>query len=171
MFIDEPQVVYPERQFQTAVATLINAVLAAESRQFTLLEPFGLDIGVFFENAGLMHGRFFEVKAYNAQRMGGVGFGDSRGGGQQVTLLLSPDNCFPVFRRVMRWAYVDATASSGASRYALLTCEDAKAAAMGGVARGKQNNLRISAFRANLVSWVDFEKQVREFLFDVVPSG
>ena len=35
---------------------------------------------------------------------------------------------------------------------------------MGGVARGKQNNLRISAFEQNLVDWVQLQIQIQQFL-------
>lgn len=70
--------------------------------------------------------------------MGGVGFGNGRGEGAQVELLLAPDNCMALLDLMVRSVYVDATREIGSQRYCLFTCEKAKAAAMGGAWEVKQ---------------------------------
>jgi hypothetical protein len=166
MAVTEPAVVYPEAEFQKAIVSLIEDVLGAENRRFALLQRFGLDVAVFLDapppTASAV--RLLEVKAFGAQRMGGVGFGNGRGIGPQVDLLLSGENSLCLFDGTVRWAYADATLVPGTCRYGLLTCELAKKAAMGVVTRGKQNNLRISALRPCLIGWVEFCSQVKDFL-------
>ena len=161
MAIAEPSVVYPEAQFQSAVRSIVEDVLCGQ--QFTVLPKFGLDLAVFY-GAGSSTVRFFEIKSYCGQRMGGVGFGNQHGAGQQVDMLLCEEACLRQFDRFVRWAYADATQPKGSSRYALFTCDLARRAAMGGVSRGKHNNLKISALRPNLVGWSEFTDLVRHFL-------
>jgi hypothetical protein len=162
--VSEPIVVYPEAEFGKAVVSLVKTVLEAESRRFALLERFGLDVAVVVEDPSKGNKvRLFEIKAFNRQRMGGVGFGDKRGG-PQVDLLLCDNDTLCLFDSIVRWAYVDATQMHGASRYGLFTCDMAKKAAMGMVARGKQNNLRVAALRPGLVGWVEFVSRVKDFL-------
>jgi hypothetical protein len=48
---------------------------------------------------------------------------------------------------------VDALRPHGTPRYAFFDCSLAREAAMGGVAKGKQNNLRLSTFASRLVTW------------------
>jgi len=163
MVIVEPATVYPEVEFQNALVSLVNALLRAEKRPFALLERFGLDVAVFLDGSPTTV-RLLEVKAFNAQRMGGVGFGNGRGVGPQVDLLLFGESSLCLFDSVVRWAYADATLPPGASRYGLFTCEAAKAAAMGSITRGKQNNLSVSALRPGLVGWKEFCGQVKGFL-------
>src|SRR5206468_2212304 len=104
---------------------------------------FGLDIGIFVSDENGSYARFIEAKTYAAGRPGGVGFGDGRGEGPQVTILLCPEGDIGVVDETVRWALADTTRQSGQARYAFFDCRTAKAAAMGGVARGKQNNLKI----------------------------
>src|SRR4051812_35621065 len=87
MAVPEPASVYPEAAFQSAVVSVVEDVLRAENRRFALMERFGLDVAVFLD-ASPATVRLLEVKAFNAQRMGGVGFGNGRGIGPQVDLLL-----------------------------------------------------------------------------------
>jgi hypothetical protein len=164
MAVAEPAVVYPEGEFQKVVVAVIKDVLTAAGRRFLVLERFGLDIAVFIANPPANVIRLFEVKAFGAQRMGGVGFGNQRGQGAQVDLLLSPDASLPLLDGAIRWVYADATSPIGSARYALFTCANAKAAAMGGVARGKQNNLRTSALRNCLLAWNPLCDEMRNFL-------
>jgi hypothetical protein len=164
MALTEPATVYPEAEFQKAVVGLIEELLTSAGRPFQLLQRFGLDLAVFIVTPHENAIRLFEVKAFGAQRMGGVGFGNQRGQGAQVDLLLCPDDVLPLFDGTVRWVYADATQPIGTARYAVFTCARAKAAAMGGVARGKQNNLRISALRDCLVTWSHFSDDVRRFL-------
>lgn len=163
----EPIHVYPEKEFQTAVVTLLNNMLVASGQQFILLEDFGLDIAVFLTAESGVLARFIEVKAFSAQRIGGVGFGNNRGRGAQVDLLMSDDVCLPMLNGMIRWIYADSTRPRGSQRYALFTCENAKAVTMGGVVRGKQNNLRVSALRDSLVDWAQLNSQLYQFLFTV----
>lgn len=139
--------VYPEAEFQKALVSMIDALLRAENRPFAVLERFGLDVAIFLDGLATTV-RLLEVKAFNAQRMGGIGFGNGRGAGPQVDLLLFDKGSLCLFDSVVRWAYADATLPLGASRYGLFSCAAAKAAAMGTITREKQNNLRASALRA-----------------------
>lgn len=70
--------VYPEAEFQKALVSMIDALLRAENRPFALLERFGLDVAIFLDGLATTV-RLLEVKAFNAQRMGGIGFGNGRG--------------------------------------------------------------------------------------------
>lgn len=163
MAVAEPAVVYPERKFQEALVMVIRDVLTASGREFMVLERFGLDIAVFVANAPQSVVRLFEVKAFGAQRMGGVGFGDKRGQGAQIDLLLCSN--LPLLDGTVRWVYADATKPAGSPRYALFTCAKAKASAMGSaIAHGKQNNLRTSALRDCLLDWNALCGEVQRFL-------
>jgi hypothetical protein len=164
MALAEPAVVYPEAEFQKAVVGLLEDLLTSAGRPFQVLQRFGVEIAVFMMNPRENAVRLFEVKAFGAQRMGGVGFGNQRGQGAQVDLLLCPDDSLPLFDGTIRWVYADATQPSGTARYAVFTCAKAKAAAMRGVARDKQNNLRIAALRDCLVTWSQLYDDVRRFL-------
>jgi hypothetical protein len=163
--ISEPQIVYPEAEFQKALVALIKDVLTEKKQKFALLERFGLDVAVFFKAPQTATAiRLLEVKSFGAQRMGGIGFGNGKGIGPQVDLIISGDESLCLFDDAVRWALADATLPLGTSRYALFTCSTAREAAMGTVLRGKQNNLRLSALRPLLVSWGEFCSQVSEFL-------
>ena len=164
MATQEPTDVYPEERFQSAIVSVSREILNASGQEFILLEGFGLDIAACVATPSGTIARFIEVKAFGAQRMGGVGFGNGRGQGAQVDLLLAPDDCFSLLSSIVRWVYADATQAVGSRRYCLFTCEKAKAVAMGGVARGKQNNLRISALKENLVDWLRLRTQIQQFL-------
>jgi len=100
----------------------------------------GLDLCILAPAAGLL--RLVEFKAYKGHRAGGIGFGDGRGRGPQVDLLLQPPRILKRLEPTVRWCFTDLTRSLGSPRYALITSVQAKSAAMGGVARGRQNNFR-----------------------------
>ena len=122
---------------------------------------FGLDIAVFLEDVGSPQPLFVEVKSYRGKSQGGVGFGNGRGEGPQVDLLIGDASA--LFDLHIRWAFVDATQPVGADRYAFLTCSNARAAVMGVVARGKQNNFKLAALRPHFVGWQAFSEQFLEF--------
>lgn len=165
MTIPEPQVVYPEAEFQKAVVTVVKAALTEGDRKFVLLERFGLDVAIFMEISQRSTAiRFLEVKSFGAQRMGGIGFGNGKGVGPQVDLIISREESLPLFEDSVRWAFADSRLAPGSSRYALFTCTAAKRAAMGTVLRGKQNNLRVSALRPFMVGWTEFCRYVSGFL-------
>lgn len=163
--VPEPAGVYPENLFQKAVVSLVEDILSVAGRRFILAEGFGLDVSVFFERSSTESTiRLLEVKAFGAQRMGGVGFGNGQGKGSQVDLLLCTEETLPLLDGTVRWVYADATLPPGSARYALFNCAVAKMLAMGGVARGKQNNLRISGLRNRLVDWNSLRHELEEFL-------
>jgi hypothetical protein len=164
MGVGEPRIVSPEEEFQRVVVALVRSLLGDANRRFLVFGGFGVDIAIFIEDPAVTRARFLEVKVFAAGRPGGVGFGNQRGRGPQVDLPLSPDSLLALLDPFVRWVYADATQRPGSARYALFTCTKAKAAAMGGVARDKQNNLRISALRDSLVGWDQPCSQLQEFL-------
>jgi len=160
----EPSTVYPEREFQRAVVALIEGILQGAHRKFVIVEKFGLDVAVFLRVASGGAVRLFEVKAFHRQRKNAIGFGNERGMGPQVDLLLCGDSDLCLFDSSVRWVFVDANQPEGTNRYALFTCAEAKEAAMGEVERGKQNNLRVSHLGKYLVNWTDLGAQISDFL-------
>lgn len=167
---NEPTSVYPEAEFEGALLDLIRSIL--ESIPGSVVVPrFGLDLAVFIPTVPASKALFIEAKSYGAQRQGGVGFGNGRGDGPQVSLLLAQDAGLTLLDRHTRWAFVDATQSIGSARYALISSSQAHAAAMGQISRGKQNNLRMSALRPHLVAWQAFAEQLRTFLLQEAPPA
>ena len=75
------------------------------------MPKFGLDIAVFPEDVGPPQPLFVEVKSYGGKRQGGVGFGNGRGEGPQVDLLVGDASA--LFDSYIRWAFVDATQPVG----------------------------------------------------------
>jgi hypothetical protein len=149
----EPYQVYPEQEFEAALSAVLEQVLTSLSVPFVLLPHRRLDIAAFFERDGRTHSVLLEVKAFGGQRQGGVGFGDSRGEGRQVDMLLCEDRLLGLFAQPVRWAFADATMDVGSARYGLFTCEEMKASVMAGVGRGKQNNFSVARLRSGLRSW------------------
>lgn len=154
---------YPEKHFERALdavirANLLNSVAAA------IVPRFGLDLAIFMHHLIASRVVFVEAKSYGGQRQGGVGFGNGVGEGPQVDLLLSSMDQLTVLDSHVRWAFADATQPWGTTRYALLTCSEARDAAMGGVARGKQNNFRISALAGHSIYWPAFCEKLVAFL-------
>lgn len=158
---DEPAVVYPESEFEKALGPLFDAAIRG-STAAVVVPKFGLDFAVFIREQSRCRAVFVEAKAYGGQRQGGVGFGNGRGEGPQVEILLSGD--VAILDEYVRWAFVDATLPLGTARYALLDCSEAKAAVMGAVAKGKQNYFRLSAVRPHFVGWRVFAEKLVAFL-------
>ena len=152
--ISEPTVVYPESEFERSLAPLIEQAL--HGYRAVIVPKFGLDIAVFLEDVGPPQPLFVEVKSYRGKRQGEVGFGNGRGEGPQVDLLVGDASA--QFDSDIRWAFVDATQPVGVDRYTFLTCSAAWAAVMGVVARGKQNNFKLAALRPHFVGWQAFSK-------------
>jgi hypothetical protein len=167
----EPSEVYPEERFEATLIQLVRLYLDRAGVRYTLVPKFGLDIAIFFADASGATVRFIEAKAYGAHRLGGVGFGNSKGVGPQVEVLLCPDERLPDFDPHIRWALVDASQPVGSRRYVFFSCLCAKGAAMGGVARAKQNNFRLSAFGSEFVDWSTFCAAVRKFLLGPIEEG
>lgn len=160
---EEPSVVYPEKDFENALASVIRAHLPGNVAS-VIVPRFGLDFAVFMRSLSGSRVVFVDAKSYGGQRQGGLGFGNGVGRGPQVDLLISSRDQLEILDNHVRWAFADATQPPGAARYALLTCSQARNAAMGGVARGKQNNFRISALKAHSIAWPPFCEQLLAFL-------
>lgn len=160
----EPDIVYPEKQFESVIASLIQTTIQNEN-QSVIVSRFGLDLAVFIRRPTASRAVFIEAKSYSGQRQGGVGFGNGRGEGPQIDLLLLSNVQLELLDNHVRWAFADATLTLGTARYALLTCSEARNAAMGGVSRVKQNNFRISTIKTHLVTWSVFCENLSAFLF------
>jgi len=160
----EPSAVAPESIFQAAVVSVCRDLLRASGRQYVMLESFGLDIAMFITEGADTVVRLVEVKVYASGRPGGVGFGNQKGQGPQVDLLLSAASDLKPLKRTIAWAYADATRPIGSARYALCEPLVVQSAAMGNVARGKQNNIRVSALQDHLVMWPLFFDRLSSFL-------
>lgn len=161
----EPTLVTPESVFEAAILEAARALANQRDCRCLVVPKFGLDLAFFLENNGRVYVRFLEAKVYAAGRPGGVGFGTPRGEGPQVELLLGAGRDLELLDTAVRWVLADATRQAGTARYALFDCRHAKAAAMGEVRKGKQNNLRLSSLQDCFVTWSDLLEQLSQFLF------
>ena len=159
----EPHVVYAEEQFERALASMIQSHLGNHISSF-VLPRFGLDFAIFVSHPGAPRALFLEAKSYGGQRQGGVGFGNGHSEGSQVDLLLYSPDQLAILDAHVRWAFANAMQRCGTTRYALLSCSQARDAAMGGVARGKQNNFRISALKSHCIDWPTLCEELLAFL-------
>lgn len=164
--IAEPTAVYPESAFEGAVIEAVREILAEAGRKHLLVQRFGLDVAVFIESSSGVGVRLVEAKAFGAQRAGGVGFGNGRGEGPQVELLCCAEGAIALLAPAVRWIIADATLPPGSARYACFDSETAKAAAMGGVRKGKQNNFRMSALRPYYREWSILLSDLKAFLLE-----
>ena len=163
----------PEQTLQLAVVEEIEEILGGKKVEGTLLEyfvlqGFGLDLAVFAEWAG--GGRsvaFLELKAFVGSRPGGVGFGNQRGSGSQIDLLMLDVSQLHLADAVIQWILVDGTRPRGTARYAFFDNSRAKAAAMAGVKPGKQNNFRVNQLLRNPITWDQLSQEVERFLCPV----
>lgn len=160
----EPDVVYPEERFEKALASVIQSHLRGNVAS-KIVPGFGLDIAIFLPHQIASRVLFVEAKSYRQQRQGGVGFGD-----KQADLLLSSADQLAILDSHVRWAFADAMQPRGTTRYALLTCSEARDAAMGGASRGKHNNFRMSALTAHRVAWPTFCEKLLAFLSSTSPD-
>lgn len=160
----------PEATLQSAIKIEISRILDQRKAMgilatYLILEYFGLELAVFIKWAdGRCSFKLLELKAFVGQRQGGVGVGNQRGQGSQIDLLLLDDEQLTVCDEFMCWIFVDGTIQMGKRRFALFGMRDAKNAVMGKVQRGKQNNLRVSALRENLISWNELLEQLEQLL-------
>jgi len=170
MFTPEPENVYPEREFRQAILREIEELCnhersAGSLLDYFVLEDFGLDVAVFTRRAnGQSSVRFFELKAFGGQRAGGVGFGDSRGEGREVDLLSLNERKLAVADEFVRWILASDLVEHKANRYAIFDNHQARDAAMGGLARGKQNNLRVNQLMLQAVTWERLSEEIQCFL-------
>jgi len=160
----------PERALQAAIVAEIAALLAKERQaagskveDSFVLQGFGLDIGVFTRCGSQSAARFLEVKAFVGSRAGGVGFG-TRTGGSQVDLLMLSDAQLRIADALCAWIVADGTRPRGSRRFALITSTQARTAAMGRVARGKQNNFSLSKLAHHFGTWDELSLGLEGFL-------
>lgn len=159
------QVKNPEQSLQAALVTAVRSLLKQSGADFILLEEFGLDIAAFIQQGSRDYVRMIEVKAFVGSRPGAVGIGNNRGRGSQVDLLAHPLEGLRIVDWSIRWVLGMGTLPRGSARYAVFTSAQAKKAVMGdGAARGKQNNLRVSDFEDELVTWDSLLTSLAEFL-------
>jgi hypothetical protein len=163
----------PETLLQKAITEELKDILqqgkATEpSAEYFILSSFGLDLAVFVQWQDQSSTRFLELKAFVGHRPGGVGFGDGKGEGHQVDLLLLDDNRLRLADKFIRWVIWDATKPYGTARFAILDNSSAKQHVMGDVTRGKQNNIRLSSLMSTSVTWDDLSKALQAFLLQTV---
>jgi hypothetical protein len=160
----EPVDFYPERLFEEELERLVEVICKTAAEHFVIHKHIGLDLLVFITAYPRPRVRMIEAKAFNAQRPGGVGFGDNSGKGPQVDILLSAPSELRIMDQTVRWALADATMPVGTERYAFFNCTTASQAAMNGVARGKQNNFSVSMLKPHMTTWDTYCDLVETFL-------
>ena len=166
--IDEPVIEQgknPEKSLHVALVCHLRMTAEEKGRDLIILDEFGLDIAIFCPKDQQLISRFIELKTFVGSRQGGVGIGNGRGYGTQIDLLLLPDKQLELLNNNILWILGFGTMPIGTSRYKTFSCVDAKIAAMGGIRRGKQNNLRLSNLSDNLITWKELLEYINEFLF------
>ena len=154
-----------EADFQREVLSHISAWLTATyGNNQAYIESFGLDTVVFIVKNNSTIVRFLEFKAFAGQRPLGVGFGNGRGIGPQVDLLLLPNHMLVALTDTIRWCFSDLTKAQGSNRYAAIDSNTAAAASMGGTAHGKQNNFNVNKALAAPMAWADLLLSLEAFL-------
>jgi hypothetical protein len=160
----------PEATLQSVIRFEVSRILDERKDKgvlaaYFILDYFGLDLAVFMRWAdGRCSFKFLELKAFVGQRQGGVGVGNQRGQGSQIDLLLLNDEQLTICDELIRWIFVDGTIQVGKRRFAFFGMRVAKNSVMGRVQRGKQNNLRVSDLRKNLISWNELLGHLEQFL-------
>lgn len=156
-----------EDDFQSAVLSVLRLRLEAHAQtgvQYAILEPFGLDAAILIKSPSDTAVRLIEFKAYSGQRPGGIGFGNQKGEGPQVDLLMLSDSLLSSLGRSVRWCLADLTRPHGQRRYSVITCAEAKHAAMGTVRHGKQNNFRVKDALCRPLTWNELLGALETFL-------
>ena len=97
------------------------------------------------------------------QRAGGIGFGNQRGEGPQVEVLMNDEEGLRFFNKFLRWIVYDALAGSD-RRYMFIDNLAAKNCAIGEVRKGKQNNFNINKLRKYAITWNELIQKLEEFL-------
>jgi hypothetical protein len=162
--VPEPSAVYPESAFEAAITEVVRALL--DGIDHAVVPRFGLDIAVFRKSAEGSRVSLIEVKSFNGQRQGGFGFGNGRGEGPQVDLLLCNSDQMNIINKHIRWAFVNARLPDRSSRYALISSSQALSIVMGEVKKGKQNNFSVSRLAPHLTSWQVFCEELSNFLLN-----
>jgi hypothetical protein len=152
-----------------SIALAIQRTLPQDTCQL-VLRGFGLDIAVFTRNFGSSCACFFEIKAF-AEHHGRCGFGNGRGEGNQIRLLFGPESQaqrgqsqIEMLGATVRWVLGNRSQPVGSARYLFFTSMQAQQAAMGGVRPGKQNNLNLSRFKAEWITWPELIEGIIAFI-------
>lgn len=162
----------PEETLRQAVMSEITELLSSKKNaheekpleEFFVLTNFGLDIAVFMKWPVSSEVRLLEIKAFVGSRQGGVGIGNQKGHGNQIDLLLLPGRHLALADQLARWILGDGTRPKGSPRYVIFSNTKARDSAMGGVRRGKQNNLRVSSLFENGLTWDELSGRLDSFL-------
>jgi len=126
----------PEAALHGAVVTEVHYVLSKAGAKFIIIEKFGFDIGIFIQHDGKEYARFIEIKAFVGSRAGGVGFGNSRGEGSQVDILIQPVDELTLLNASVLWLLGMDNLLKASPRYAVFSSVDAKKSSDGyGTAR------------------------------------
>ena len=171
-FTPEPNMVSgekPEATLQEAIEREVSCILDVEKaagrlKEYALLPRFGLDLSILMETESGFMIRALELKVFVGSRQGGVGFGNGKGEGVQVDLLLLNGRQLRLADKFIRWILGDGTSPPGGKRFAFFDSDGAREAAMGGVRRGKQNNFRVSTLMANPLTWDELSGGLAGFL-------
>lgn len=171
-YTQEPDIIKgcnPEGKFQKAIEGEIKKILDQKKSDGSLighfiLENFGLDLAVFTRFDSRFSIRLFELKAFVGSRQGGVGFSNQRGKGSQIELLLLGNQQLSLADHFTRWIFVNGTKPKGTNRFAIFDNRQAKNVTMGGVSRGKQNNLRVNELMRNAETWDELSEELEHFL-------
>jgi hypothetical protein len=153
----------PEASLQSSIVAEAKSILDQSGLNYLLLESFGLDLAFFIDDR-VPKVKFIEVKAFVGSRQGGVGIGNSRGKGTQIDLLINPIQELGTLGELIAWVVGFGNIPLGIARYSWFSCIKAKKSAMGGIQRGKQNNLRVSYFKDSLITWDTLSQKLARFL-------
>ncbi len=158
-----------EEVLRRAVIAEIHTMLTQAHIRYILLESFGLDVAVFAQCDDNSYARFIEVKAFIGGRPGGLRAGSHRDASSQVNRLLRDPVNLPIIDSFVRWILGVGTEPIGAPRYAFFTSVQARGAVIVSMERDNEDNLRVSTFQNNLVTWEELLAQLKEFLLPPTP--
>lgn len=163
MFL-EPEIVFPEADFEREVITVCKTLLAEAEKDYVFSAKFGFDAAFFVKGQQRTYTRLLEFKSNKGARNGNVGFGNQKGG-PQVEILSHSADALMLMEPLVRWVLADSLKPYRSERYAIFDCVQAKASASGGeVRQGKQNNLRLSQLQSSMVGWDVLVNRLRDFL-------
>ena len=168
--LDEDQ---SEKDLQQAIRNEIDCILKEEKSKgkvlhYVIMESFGLDIAIFIDTKENKLFKCIEIKLYKPSSMR-IGVGNQRGEGRQIDILLLKNGELELIDKFCRWIIADSSKSVGSNRYIFCNSSDVKTYMMGGVKRGKQNNINPRIFdEIKLFTWDELSLELEKFLLDCV---
>ena len=93
-----------------------------------------------------------------------MGFGNQKGKGNQVDLLLNNYDDLEIVDSQIVWILGFGLLTIGTPRYSVFTSQEAKKAARNNVQSGKQNNFNINDLKSNLYTWEEMSGVLGAFL-------